>query len=214
LGLGVSLLLVACSTTTVTQPPTSSPAPSKTAASTPTKTAKPSLTPIIEPSRSAGASASGSADASSSASASAMPGGACTGTDEQKAFFAEAALKLKFDVYCASLPGGWWFQDGQFQEPNGGQITVLYKNNAGSTIRLSEGNWCSADPASCWATASTIGPASYGPLSGTMYVVDSSGTLGIYINPSTTHGYSIKGTSLTQSKFTAIAAALVKVEKQ
>jgi hypothetical protein len=139
--------------------------------------------------------------------------GACTGTADHQAFFADAAAKLPFDVYCAALPAGWWLQTANYQQPNGGLVVVSYKNTAGATIEISEGNFCSVAPSICWAVVSTVGTASFGPLPGTLVVASATPVYGIYVGANTTHSYVITGRGMTQAKFVAIAAALVKVPK-
>jgi hypothetical protein len=160
---------------------------------TPAATAAPSDTPI--------ASAAPSSVA-----------GACTGTADHQAFFADAAAKLPFDVYCAVLPAGWWLQSADYQQSNSGAVNVVYKNTPGATVSLHEGNFC-ADPSTCWVIVSTVGSASFGPVAGSLVVASATPVYGVYVGPHTTRSYVITGSGLTQAKFVAIAAALVKVPK-
>src|SRR5664280_2612957 len=78
---------------------------------TPTPTTAPSTAPTGAPSATAAeataapsASATAAPSASPAASATPIPvAGTCTGTADHLAFFADAAAKLPFDVYCLSL---------------------------------------------------------------------------------------------------------------
>lgn len=186
---------------------TPSPAPSVTAA--PSDTPAPTETPA----------ASGSAEASPTASPSPSPspapagtpgtGTVCTGAAENPTYFSGAAAELSFDVYCAVLPSTWWLQDTQFK---GAQMTIIYKNNSGGYITVGEGNFCSGAPL-CWTSTSDLGAASFGPLSGSLKLRDSTPTYAVYVDAGTTHGYQITGKGMSQATFVAYAAAMTKVPK-
>ena len=64
-----------------------------------------------------------------------------------------------------------------------------------------------------WVIVSTVGSASFGPVAGSLVVASATPVYGVYVGPHTTHSYVITGSGLTQAKFVAIAAALVKVPK-
>jgi hypothetical protein len=209
---------LAGSTPTPTTAPTATPtaAPSATAASSASAPPEASATAASEASATAAPEASASAVPPGSPAASATPNpvaGTCTGTADHQAFFADAAANLPFDVYCAVLPGGWWLQTAEYKQPNGGYVVVSYTNTAGATIEMSEGNFCTAAPSICWAVVSTVGTGSFGPLPGTLVVASATPVYGIYVGANTTRSYVIKGSGMTQAKFIAIAAALVKVPK-
>jgi hypothetical protein len=193
--------------TVVTPTPTASP--TATPLPTPKITPSPKPTPTAVPSASASPAASPSDSPTADASASTA---SCTGSADHQAFYLEAASKLMFDVYCAALPKGWWLQDGEYKQPNGGKLTLIYKNSAGAVIEIGEGNFCS-DPSTCWPVDSTIGTGSFGPLSGTLVVASAGPVYGVYVGDHTALSYTIRGKGLTQAKFTAIAAAMVKVAK-
>jgi len=205
-------------TPTPTTAPTTAPtaAPSATAAEA---TAAPSATAApasAAPSATAAPAASATAAPLVSPAASAAPSsvaGTCTGTADHLAFFADAAAMLPFNVYCAVLPAGWWLQTAEYKQPNGGFVVVSYKNTAGATVEISQGNFCAVDPSICWAVVSTTGTASFGPLPGTLVLASATPVYGIYVGANTTRSYVIKGSGMTQAKFVAIAAALVKVPK-
>jgi hypothetical protein len=186
---------------------TSAPLPTTapTATEVPGSTDTPSATAVPVPTTAPSATPVASAAPSSVA-------GMCTGTADHQAFFADAAAKLPFDAYCAVLPAGWWLATANYQQPNGGLLVVGYKNNAGATVEISEGNFCTT-PATCWAVVTTIGTGKFGPLSGTLVTASATPVYGIYVGANTTHSYVITGQGMTQAKFVAIAAALAKVPK-
>jgi hypothetical protein len=136
---------------------------------------------------------------------------ACTGTAEHQAFFKEASSLLSFDAYCAALPSSWWLQNTQYQLPNGGQLTIEYKNAHGGLISVGEGNFCSGAPL-CWTSSSDLGAASFGDLSGSLKLRSGS-VYAVYVSPGTTHGYQIVGSGVSQADLAAFAAAMVKIPK-
>ncbi len=193
------------------------PPPSEAAVETPTDTPTPALTPLVTPTPatstapSAAPSASPSAAASPSAGASASTL-ACTGTADHLAFFAEAAAALGFDAYCAALPSSWWLQDTRYQIPNGGLLTIQYKNLKGQVISVGEGNFCAGAP-DCWSSTADLGAASFGGLSGSLKARTGS-TYAVFVNPGTTHGYQLAGgTGVSQADVVAFAAAMKKIPK-
>jgi len=194
--------------------------PSPTAAVTAKPSAAPSATATAAgasatPGESAtpGASPTAAASASPAESASAAPAGStCTGSADHLAFFADAASKLSFDAYCASLPSTWWLQATQYQLPGGGQLTISYKNSKGQTLSVGEGNFCSGAPL-CWTSVGDLGSASFGNLSGSLKLYNNDPQYAVYVSPGTTHGYQIIGKGMTQAQFVALAAAMVKIPK-
>lgn len=144
--------------------------------------------------------------------ASSGPGSVCTGTQANQAFFVEAASKVRFDVYCAVLPSGWYLNSGDYKTASGGQVTVQYKGPGGATLEVAEGAYCTTSPVACSAHVSSLGNASFGDLTGALVLTGASPvTYAIYVAPGTQHGYAISGTGMGQSKFAAYAAAMVKV---
>jgi hypothetical protein len=117
-------------------------------------------------------------------------------------------------VYCAVLPTGWFLQTAAYELPNGGKITISYKGPGGATLAVSEGAFCTTSEAACSPHASIRGTASFGDKPGMLDVLTTPpDVLIVYVNPGTAQAYSIQGNNLTQAKFVAIAAALVKVPK-
>src|SRR4051812_32569158 len=67
---------------------------------------------------------------------------ACTGTDDNRAFFETVASKVKWDVYCAVLPAGWHVATGSYRLAGGGKLEIAYKGPGGARIELHEGAFC------------------------------------------------------------------------
>jgi hypothetical protein len=176
---------------TPTPEPTPEPTPSPEPTSTPEPTPPPSPT-----------------------SSPTSPAAACTGTAEHQAYFVNAASVLKFDVYCAALPRGWWLQGSEFDQRNGGRLIVFYTNSSSDLIQLVQGRFCD-DMSTCLdGFMSTIGPAAFGDRAGTLRQYSPAPPVyGVVVSPHNAPAYGIFGMNVSQASLVSIAAALVKVPK-
>lgn len=180
---------------TPTPPATPTPVPTDTpipGSPTPVPTAKPTPTQSIGPNG---------------------PAGSCTGDAEKQAFFADAANKLPFSVYCGKLPSGWIFSSANYTLPSGGVLNVTYKGPDGAQITLQEGAFCTTGVSACSSHDKVIGSAKFGDLAGSLDSLGPNLGFAIYVSAGTTQGYTAKGTGVAQATFTKIVAALVKVPK-
>ena len=78
--------------------------------------AAPSVEPVATPSPSSAVEPSPSASAGSGAAAH------CSGSDDNRLFFADAAVVLNWTVYCAVLPSGWFVDTGGYRRAGGGRL--------------------------------------------------------------------------------------------
>jgi hypothetical protein len=204
----IAALLAGCTGSTATTPPTAAPtaAPTEaTAAPTLAPTAAP--TPVVTPAPTATPAPTDTPAPASPTAAPTSPAAACTGNAANKEFIAEAAAKLSFDVYCAVLPSTWWVQSGEYTLPNGGTLELSYKNSAGATMIINEGNWCGE----CAIAADHhYGAAAFDGIGGDFWsLVDT----WIMVVPSITHPiYMLRGRGMSKATFMAWAAAFKKVE--
>ncbi len=199
--LAIAGLLAGCTSAGATPTPVPTPAPpTPTATPEETPTPAPTATPEVTPTPSPTATPAPTASPTS-------PAAACTGTADNKTFFAAAAHDLHFDVYCAVLPKGWWVQEGSYK---GSFLQITYKKTGGATLTIWEGAWCPPTYV-CAGPGGVVGPASFDGLSGTLYFNGSTYTLrvGTPANPA----YQMFGFGMTQAQFVALAAAVKKVPK-
>lgn len=175
-----------------TPKPSPTPAPAASATPTPAPTPAPTPTPAATP---------------TPVPTPTSRADACSGTADHKSFFAEAAAVLTFDVYCAVLPSGWWLKAASYTVPNGGYLEVTY-GSATQTFVVREGRDCPPDKA-CIAYGGPVGAASFGPLSGQLYLNSTTYSL-VVTSPKP---YVMYASGMTQARFTSIAAAFVKVPK-
>ena len=89
------------------------------------------------------------------------PAAACTGNDENRAFFAGVAEAVSWDVYCPVLPGGWFVDTGSFRLAGGGRMEISYKGPGGARLEIRQGTYC-AGQEDCIPDAPVAGPAAFG----------------------------------------------------
>ncbi len=179
--LAVALLVAACTDATSTGTPAASaqaptaPATPSGQSSAPVASAGPEATTPAE-----SATPSGSTEPTPSieptASASTGPGAAdaCTGSAENRRFFAGFASAVAWPVYCAVLPAGWFVDSGKSHLAGGGWLMIGYKSPGGARLALSEGAFCT-DAAGCVPAGSDTGDSAFGTQAGTLVRLDGGG---------------------------------------
>lgn len=89
------------------------------------------------------------------------PAAACTGSAENRAFYASVAEDVAWDVYCPVLPAGWFVDAGEFKLSGGGRLDIDYKGPAGARLEIRQGAYCRGDD-NCIPTGPDAGTASFG----------------------------------------------------
>jgi hypothetical protein len=141
-----------------------------------------------------------------------VPAGAaaCTGKDDNKAFFGSVAAQMKWDVYCAVLPAGWFLSYAHYELGAGGQLSATYKGPGGAHLQLLEGNYCTDPTVPCQPKVSELGPTLYGDRTGTLVTLDPGHA--VYVgsgeNPPSWAAASV---DLDESTFVKLVAGLHKV---
>ncbi len=135
------------------QPPTDEPTPT----AEPTETDEPTEAPTDEP------TATPTDEPTATPGPTAPQGGAaaCTGSDDNRVFYAGVADAVAWDVYCPVLPAGWFVETGTFSASRGGKMEISYKGPGGRRIAIREGAYC-AGTSDCPPSGSDAGPASFG----------------------------------------------------
>jgi hypothetical protein len=147
------------------------------------------------------------------ASESAPPGGgpaaACSGTDNNRDFYADAASALAFPVYCAVLPRGWFVEQGEYQLRNGGQLHITYKGPNGANLELVERGPC-GEGDDCIPSGTEEGERTFADLPATLVALDDGGLMIVAENMSDGRWWLI-GHGVDDAALTKIAADLVRV---
>lgn len=102
----------------------------------------------------------GTPDPGSSASA-------CTGTDDNRAFYADLATRVTWSLYCPVLPRGWSVVTGQYRLADGGRLEITYRGPDGAGLMLQEGSFCPGD-ADCTPDGEDRGATAFGDREGTL----------------------------------------------
>jgi hypothetical protein len=178
-------------------PPTASASPATTASPSPGPSNPAAPTPPT-PSPNPGASSGSEGSAS-----------ACSGSDGNRDFFADAAGDLAWPVYCAVLPRGWFVDTGEYRLGNGGYLTITYEGPGGALFEIRQGAVCQATD-DCEPGGAVIGEASFADRTGTLVDLGA-GDLAVIVDPGAALTWLATGTALEESLFRAIAADLVEV---
>ena len=103
----------------------------------------------------------------------ASPGSAatCSGSDENRDFFASMAAAVDWTVYCPVIPDGWFVDDGQYRLAGGGWMRISYDGPAEARILLQQGAFCS-EPDGCVPTGRDVGDTAFGDRTGVLVAGD------------------------------------------
>jgi hypothetical protein len=203
-------IVAACDDATSTGPGSLAPTASSTATATtgaseePTATEGASPTPTEVP-----------VDTATPPPPSETPGtaaGACTGSDENRAFFDQAATSMAWPVYCAVLPDGWFLEAGSYRLADGGRLEVTYRGPGDAHLSIVEGTICAAgsDIDTCAPRDAVIGPAMFGDREGELGRLANG--LVLDVDRGATPSWRSTGLGLTEDAFRAVCAAFIVVE--
>ena len=187
-----------------TTTPSVSSAPSVSAPSTAA-----SSTPTVAPTQSPTPTGTPTGSPSSSPGVDAVDG--CTGTDDNRAFFAEAAANLDWPVYCPALPARWSVNTGSYSERQGvGRLVISYKGPGGASLSLHQGAFCD-DGDGCVAAGTDSGDAPFGDQTGTMVVLDGGG-FAIVVDRGAQTSWLAVGQGLDEATFRAFVADFIRLD--
>lgn len=182
-----------------------SASPVASASAPPTAAATPSPSPTPEPTASptdeAGASASPSAEGS-------VDG--CTGTDDNRAFFAKAASTFAWPVYCAVLPYRWVVVTGSYSGASGGKLEISYKGPNGARFELHEGAFCAAADG-CVPPGADAGSATFGDQNATLVHLDD-GRVAAVVGRGDRPSWLAIGGGLDDAAFQSMTSALIRLD--
>jgi hypothetical protein len=167
---------------------------------------EPSIEPLVTPTPSASAS-----PPIASPSGSVEPGAAdaCSGSDQNRDFFRDAAKALDWTVYCAKLPSGWFVESGEYRRAGGGRLEISYKGPGGARFELHEGAFCSSADG-CVPSGIEVGEAQLGDQTGTLRATDVGGWA-LVVDGDGTISWLAIGSGMDENAFRGLAAAAVAV---
>jgi hypothetical protein len=136
------------------------------------------------------------------------PGSAagCSGSDENRDFFASMAAAVDWTVYCPVLPDGWFVNDGQYRLAGGGWMRIGYDGPGDDGILLQQGAFCT-DDGGCVPAGQDAGETAFGDRTGTL-VAGGDGSWSIVLDRGATPSWLLIVTGLDEAGARAIAADL------
>jgi hypothetical protein len=154
------------------------------------------------------------------ASTPTSPASFCTGSDDNRAFFAGAAKTVGFKVYCATgLPSGWAIASGTWAgSKTGGSLDVVYRfKSTSQRFELEEGSFCTTSKVDCMGGPSVPAPWLSGPYfdgrQGEVANLLAGGDWVIEVGAGTTRAYVMTGTNVDVDTLVGFAANMKAVPK-
>jgi hypothetical protein len=176
----LAVLLAACGAATGTDRPTASVGSPSDGVPAGTATTDPStVAPTADPPVTAEPTTpepTETAATSSPAGPSTGPGSAaaCSGSDENRDFFASMAAAVDWTVYCPVVPDGWFVQDGHYRLANGGWMEIVYDGPADAEFGLRQGALGDA-AGGCVPPGPQVADAAFGDQTGVLIDVSTGG---------------------------------------
>jgi hypothetical protein len=95
---------------------------------------------------------------------------ACTGSDENRDFFASMAAAVDWTVYCPVVPDGWFVEDGTYRLADGGWMEISYDGPGDARLVLRQGGFCETGDG-CVPAGTDVGETALGDRTGTLVAV-------------------------------------------
>ena len=216
-----ALTIAACGgaptvTTTPVAPTDPALAPTDAAQPSPTDAASPTVTPIEDPEATDAPTQAPTGPTAAPPSADPSPTDpdepgaavACTGTPENRDFYAAVADAVAWTVYCPVLPAGWFVESGHYRLAGGGWMEIAYRGPGGARVELREGSFCDGDD--CTPEGTDRGPADFGDRSGTLLDLGA-GRVAIVVDAGARPSWVLVASGLSDAAVRAIGSAMVPV---
>ena len=178
-------------------PPSPTPSASAPASAAPTESASPAPTPTEFATESPGTSPANAIDG-------------CTGTEDNLAFYEDAAANLDWPVYCPSLPARWSVTTGNYSGQGIGRLTITYRGPGGATLSLHQGAFCD-DGDGCVEAGTDSGDAPFGDQTGTLVALDGGG-YAIVVDRGAEPSWLAVGQGLDEATFRDFVASLIRLD--
>jgi hypothetical protein len=177
----------------------------------PSPTAEPTPAPTATPTEAATPTPTAAASAEPTPTGEAGSADACTGNDDNRAFFGDVAAAFDWPVYCAVLPARWSVESGRYRSAGGGWMEMFYRGPNGARFELHEGAFCD-EADGCVPDGQDAGSAAFGDQSGTL-VTATDGRYAVVVDRGDDISWLAIGDGLDVEAFKDLAAALVRVEE-
>jgi hypothetical protein len=154
-----------------------------------------------DPNASAGPSPAGSTASGGAA--------ACTGSAENRDFYASMAAAVDWTVYCPVLDDGWFVQNGQYRLADGGRLEIVYEGPGRAQLTLDGGAFCTIQ-GGCVPPGVDVAPTAFGDREGMLVALDD-GSWAVVVDREAALGWLLVVTGLDEAATKTIAARLVVV---
>jgi hypothetical protein len=209
----LSAVLAACGQATSTDQPTDTGQPSSAAAS---PDASPTVAPVSEPPGETPAESASTTPEPVTpeppATAGATPAdgtgsaASCSGSDENRDFFASMAAAVDWTVYCPVLGEGWFVDDGRYRLAGGGWLEISYDGPGDARLILRQGAFCDSGDG-CVPSGTEVGQVAFGDRTGTL-VDGGDGTWSVVVERGAQLSWLLVVDGLGEDAVRAIAADL------
>jgi hypothetical protein len=116
---------------------------------------------------------------------------------------------VRWTVYCAVLPAGWFVETGRYRGSGGGWVEIAYKGPGGARLELHEGAFCpTAD--GCVPPGTDAGSGAFGSQTGTLVELDDGGWA-VVVDRGDPISWLVVGTGMDRTTFQQLAGALAIV---
>jgi hypothetical protein len=137
---------------------------------------------------------------------------ACSGTAENRNFYAALAASVAWDVYCAVLPPGWFVDSGSYRLSNGGQLSITYRGPAGARLVVREGSYCAGVP-NCIPSGTDAGSARFGERDARLLDLGSGSWLVVVASAGVDVGWQATGSGIDGPALVGYTAAFARVDQ-
>lgn len=139
---------------------------------------------------------------------SASPGSAaaCSGSDENRDFFASMAAAVDWAVYCPVVPDGWFVDDGQYRLAGGGWMRISYDGPGDARILLQQGAFCT-ESGGCVPSGRDVAETAFGDRTG-LLVAGDDGSWSIVVDRGAARSWLLTVNGLDEPAARTIAADL------
>jgi hypothetical protein len=134
---------------------------------------------------------------------------ACSGSNENRDFFASMAAAVDWPVYCPVLPDGWFVESGQYRLADGGRLEIVYRGPDRAQVTLDEGAFCTIQ-GGCVPPGQDVGSAAFGGQDGLLVALDD-GSWAVALDREASLSWLLIVTGLDEATARSIAAGLVVV---
>ena len=130
----------------------------------------------------------------------------CSGSDENRDFFASMAAAVNWTIYCPVLGDGWFVDDGRYRLAGGGWLEIGYDGPGDARLILRQGAFCESSDG-CVPTGQDAGTTDFGDRTG-MLIADEDGTWAVVVDRGANPSWLLVVDGLGQAAVRTIASRL------